>query len=235
MAAELRTFNTADHIVGIDLDIRVVDMDGEPWFVRNDVINALGISKWGGVLNPLGQDEKRKYGRASLGLRGGRDVWIISESGLYKLIMRSDKPQARAFQDWVTKIVLPAIRKDGMYVSGEEKVSTGEMSEDELILKAMEALQRKNERLEQENQYMDSELNLITVDEYRALSHRYFTRGFASKLGRKASKLAQEKGMFLDKQQRRLIKPNGEPETVFVNVYPRDLIEEAEGIIIGLS
>lgn len=52
---------------------------------------------------------KRRYG-------------AVSESGLYKLIMRSDKPAARAFQDWVTRDVLPAIRKDGMYVMGEEKV-----------------------------------------------------------------------------------------------------------------
>lgn len=51
--------------------------------------------------------------------------------------MRSNKPEARAFQDWVTKVVLPAIRKDGAYVMGEEKVVTGEMTEDELVLKAI--------------------------------------------------------------------------------------------------
>lgn len=47
----------------------------------------------------------------------GRDVAIVSESGLYKLIMRSDKPEARAFQDWVTRVVLPSIRKTGAYVA----------------------------------------------------------------------------------------------------------------------
>lgn len=45
-------------------------------------------------------------------------------------------PAARAFQDWVTEVVLPAIRKDSIYVMGEEKVATGELSEDELVLKA---------------------------------------------------------------------------------------------------
>ena len=49
---------------------------------------------------------------------------IITESGLYKLVMRSDKPQAKEFQDWVTGTVLPAIRKDGAYIMGEEKVVT---------------------------------------------------------------------------------------------------------------
>ncbi|MBU0563104.1 MAG: hypothetical protein KJ890_06170 [Gammaproteobacteria bacterium] len=62
---------------------------------------------------------------------------LISESGLYKLILRSDNPQARLFQDWVTRDVLPAIRKDGAYVMGEEKVASGEMSEDEPIAAAL--------------------------------------------------------------------------------------------------
>ena len=48
-----------------------------------------------------------------------RFVSLISESGLYKLIMRSDEPEGRAFQDWVTRLVLPAIRKDGAFVMGE--------------------------------------------------------------------------------------------------------------------
>jgi len=49
---------------------------------------------------------------------------LVAESGLYKLLMRSDKPQAKPFQDWVTKVVLPAIRKDGGYVMGSEKIAT---------------------------------------------------------------------------------------------------------------
>lgn len=53
---------------------------------------------------------------------------VISESGVFKLIMRSDKPEARSFQNWVTRVVLPAIRKDGGYIAGEEKVAVGEMS-----------------------------------------------------------------------------------------------------------
>ena len=69
---------------------------------------------------------------------------VISESGLYRCVMRSDKAEARAFQDWVTRDVLPALRKDGMYVVGEEKVATGEMDEDELTLLVMERL-RSNE------------------------------------------------------------------------------------------
>ena len=72
---------------------------------------------------------------------------MVNESGLYKLVMRSDKPEAKAFQDWVTRDVLPAIRKDGMYVKDEEKVLTGELSLEEMTLKVLEGLQSKVSRL----------------------------------------------------------------------------------------
>lgn len=81
---------------------------------------------------------------------------LVSESGLYKLVMRSRKPEARAFQDWVTRVVLPAIRKDGAYVMGEEKVATGELSEDELVMRAMNIMSRKVDRLTQERDQLAS-------------------------------------------------------------------------------
>lgn len=61
---------------------------------------------------------------------------VISESGLYSLILKSRKPEAKAFKKWVTRDVLPAIRKDGGYVLGEEKVKTGGMSNEELLSRA---------------------------------------------------------------------------------------------------
>ncbi|SET08760.1 BRO family, N-terminal domain [Paracoccus homiensis] len=100
------TFNTHD--------IRVIDREGNPWFVAADVCRVLGLSNTTVALHHLTPDERAK---ADLGVRG---LWpnIISESGFYRLVMRSDKPEARAFQDWVTRHVLPAIRKDGAYVMG---------------------------------------------------------------------------------------------------------------------
>lgn len=131
----------------LNATIRVVEIDGNPWFVADDARKALGLTRFGGMYDHLNADERRLCGRAALNLGKGRGAYLISESGLYKLIMRSDKPQARAFQDWVTREVLPTIRKDGAYIMGEEKVRTGEMSEDEFILKAMTILQSKVERL----------------------------------------------------------------------------------------
>ncbi len=105
---------------------------------------------------------KTNLPRTQLGLAAGRPLVMLSESGLYKLVMRSDKPQAKRFQDWVTKDVLPAIRKDGGYIMGEEKVATGEMSEDELVFRAMEVMKNKIDRLRGDNEFQ-----FLDVDEYR--------------------------------------------------------------------
>ena len=63
----------------------------------------------------------------------GHGLLLVSESGLYTLIFRSDKAAAEPFRDWIAREVLPAIRKTGGYVDGEEKVRTGEMHEDVLL------------------------------------------------------------------------------------------------------
>ncbi|MCE1237097.1 MAG: BRO family protein [Hyphomicrobiales bacterium] len=114
-------------------------IDDQPWFVAKDVCVILGLMKSAGTspaLRSLDISERRREDRISLlskqvavGSLFGKDepsLNLISESGLYKLVMRSDKPQAKEFQNWVTKVVLPAIRKDGGYVLGEEKLGSGD-------------------------------------------------------------------------------------------------------------
>ncbi|SBW12745.1 hypothetical protein KL86APRO_30236 [uncultured Alphaproteobacteria bacterium] len=117
----------------IRISLRTVTIGGAPWFSGADVCNCLGRAVTNTSYDPLDAGEKQVIDRQRLPLsvefwgRANKAV-LISESGLYKLILRSDKPQAKPFQDWVTKVVLPAIRKDGAYIMGEEKVATGELS-----------------------------------------------------------------------------------------------------------
>lgn len=99
--------------------MRVVTIEGNPWFVAADVRRVLGIVQSGTNYTFLSPDEIRPVPSGQASSKGMGRAVIVSESGLYKLIMRSDKPQARAFQDWVTRDVLPSIRKDGMYVLGD--------------------------------------------------------------------------------------------------------------------
>ena len=105
----------------------------------------------------LAADEKRNTRVQTPGIRGNPNKTVISESGLYKLVMRSDKPDACAFQDWLAREVLPAIRKDGAYLLGEEKVRTGEMSEAELAMQAVAALNAKLARLTAERDQLAAE------------------------------------------------------------------------------
>lgn len=90
-------------------------IDGAPWFVAADVLRLLygKTSGMAHVYDVVGADEKVKVNRSHLGLGKGKEAVLLSESGLNKLIMRSDKPEAKPFQEWVTRDVLPAIRKDG--------------------------------------------------------------------------------------------------------------------------
>lgn len=85
-----------------------------------DVLKALEIKVASAAYARLDEAEQTNVCRTHVGLKPGRPLKFVSESGLYKLIMRSDKPEARKFQDWVTREVLPAIRKTGGYLLNEE-------------------------------------------------------------------------------------------------------------------
>lgn len=97
-----------------DKQIRVLtDENGDPWFVAKDVCDILEISNSRQVVQSLDDDEKDVY---NVYTRGGKqDMHIISESGLYSIVLRSRKPEAKAFKRWVTHEVLPSIRKTGNY------------------------------------------------------------------------------------------------------------------------
>lgn len=99
--------------------VHVLTIDGDPWFIAKEVCDVLGLDNPSEAIRPLDDDERNTV-RNSDGNRGNPNVNIISESGLYALTMRSNKPEAKAFRKWVTGTVLPAIRKTGSYVRGEE-------------------------------------------------------------------------------------------------------------------
>ena len=93
--------------------VRILDKDGELWFVASDVASALEYSHTPHMLRHLDDDEKGVQIVDTLG--GAQEVSTISESGLYSAILRSRKPEAKRFKKWVTSEVLPAIRKTGSY------------------------------------------------------------------------------------------------------------------------
>lgn len=100
-----------------DNQVRTVTKDGEPWFVLKDVCQILGISNSKMVAARLDDDEKGVSLTDSLG--GPQKTTIINEPGLYKVVLRSDKPEAKKFVKWITHEVLPSIRKHGAYITLE--------------------------------------------------------------------------------------------------------------------
>jgi prophage antirepressor-like protein len=94
--------------------VRTVMKDGEPWFVVKDVCDVLDIADSNNsTLRGLEDSEKGMYTMHTLG--GDQSMTIISESGMYALVLRSRKSQAKPFRLWVTNEVLPSIRKTGTY------------------------------------------------------------------------------------------------------------------------
>ena len=120
--------------------IRTLNRDGEPWFVGKDVATALGYSNASKALadHVAEEDKLNNESLSSLGQRGG---WLINESGLYSLILSSKLDSAKRFKRWVTAEVLPSIRKSGGYIAGQD-----EMSDTELLAKALLVAQRQIER-----------------------------------------------------------------------------------------
>jgi prophage antirepressor-like protein len=92
----------------------VIDRNGDPWFILNEVCAKLGIANPSDAAGRLDDDEKSALGIADPHGRLQRTT-IINESGLYSVILRSRVPKAKAFKKWVTSEVLPSIRKTGGY------------------------------------------------------------------------------------------------------------------------
>lgn len=95
--------------------IRVVERDGEPWFVAVDICGALDIANSRDALTRIDEDEKGVVLTDTLG--GAQEVAVVNEPGLYSLVLGSRKSEARAFKRWITHDVIPAIRKTGMYAT----------------------------------------------------------------------------------------------------------------------
>lgn len=102
--------------------VRTVTINGEPWFVASDVCKALDIGNPSQAISRLDDDEKVTLttNEGHSGKLGGAQMLnVISEAGLYSLILKSRKPEAKAFKRWITHEVIPDIRQYGMYATSD--------------------------------------------------------------------------------------------------------------------
>ena len=145
MTQNIETFNSSEFGT-----LRTLMVGDEPWFVARDVCDALDLSNTTVAIQSLDDDERAKF---NLGRQG--EANLVSEAGFYKLVMRSRKPEAKAFQRWVTHEVLPSIRKRGGYLT-PEKVEEVLLNPDTIIRLATDLKEERARRaeLERENAAM---------------------------------------------------------------------------------
>ena len=162
MSNEIEIFNYNNS------QVRTVQREGEPWFVLKDVCGVLGISNHKMTAQRLDGDEvSQTYLTDSIGRQ--QETTIINESGLYNVLIRSDKPVAKPFRKWVTSEVHPSIRKHGLYAT-EDLIANPD-----LAIAAFTALKEEREKrrlLEQKNseqaKLITSQANTISVLEPKA-------------------------------------------------------------------
>lgn len=138
-------------------EVRTILKDGEPWFVAKDVCDILDISKHRDAVSRLDDDER---GSVLVDTLGGRQaVSAVNEYGLYSLILKSRKPEAKEFKRWITHEVIPSIRKHGAYMTPETLEKT--ISDPDFLIglltnlkeekaKRVKAEQERNQLIEQQ-------------------------------------------------------------------------------------
>ena len=133
--------------------IRVIGTYEEPWFIAKDICKILGLPN---VTNALLIIPEKWRGLKLLSTFGGdQNMNIINESGLYKLIMRSNKPIAQKFQEHVCEVILPSIRKQGEY-------------------KLQSIIDSKNKELDSKNKELDSKNKELDIQEFEKKQIKQF-------------------------------------------------------------
>lgn len=211
--------------------VRTVLLNNEVWFCIKDVCDILELTNPTVVAKRLDEDEKAKF---DLGLKNGELTNFTNESGLYTLILRSDKPEAKPFRKWITSEVIPAIRKIGKY---EEKPMT---SAQYLLQQAqwmVEAENRMNDienDVAQNNQIlgnMKKDITRIEHNERRTVTSNHLTviayanmKGIkpntynSSVMGRKATKVCRTRGLLTGTVV--------DSKYGLINTYPLEVLDE---------
>ena len=165
----LKTFDFKQH------QVRTITIDNEPWFIGKDVATILGYRDTSGALRK--HVDKEDKGGVEMATPGGKqNLTAINESGLYSLILSSKLPQAKEFKRWVTKEVLPAIRKTGSY--NAQMFDPNNLTAEQKIKLLLEASSNANERVEKVEERVTAleDNRLLNPNEYGFLAHQISSR-----------------------------------------------------------
>ena len=158
--------------------IRVIDMNNEPWFIAIDICKALDLSNPTVAVQRLDEDERAKF---NLGRQG--ETNIVNEYGLYNLILASRKPEAKKFKRWVTHEVIPSIRKHGAYMT-PEKIEKVLMNPDTIIQLATALKEEQQRRLQAERQIEEQKPKVLFAEAWEVSEHSILVGEMAKLLAR---------------------------------------------------
>lgn len=175
-------------------EVRVVECNGKPWFIGKDLAECLGYSNTrDAILRHVDNEDKAEV--AFHDGRQNRKATGINESGMYSLILSSELPNAKRFKNWVTKEVLPTIRKHGAYLT-PQKIEEVLLNPDTIIQLATQLKEERQARLKAERQ--------IETDKPKVLFADAVTASHTSILIGELAKLLRQNG--IDTGQNRLFK-----------------------------
>lgn len=145
-------------------EIRSLEINNEPWFVGNEIAAILGYKNTRDALLKHVDIEDKISDVAIYDGSQNRNMIVINESGLYSLIMSSKLPNAKKFKRWVTSEVLPSIRKNGGYISGQENLSDNELMARALVV-AQNTLNNRNKELEEAHKKIEADSGKVLFAE----------------------------------------------------------------------
>lgn len=189
MNHEIQTFNFNDATMRT-----MTDPAGDPWFVAKDVCDILALGTEH-LRRDLDEDEVTEATNLPIwqvGSNGGRVPLIISEPGLYKLIIRSRKPEAKEFQRWVTHEVLPTIRKTGGYIPTSESDSDEAIMAKALLI-AKKTIERNAQQLRaKDRQIMELEPKAQALNTFTSVEDRLLIRDAAKVLSNSGTPISEK-------------------------------------------
>jgi anti-repressor protein len=186
MDSEIQTFNFKDSSLRV-----MTDENGDPWFLGKDACDILNIDT-NHLRDALDEDEITNLRIREVWNQPGRAPLIISEPGLYKLIMRSRRQEAKEFQRWVTHEVLPQIRKTGGYIPTSESDSDEAIMAKALLI-AQKTIERNAQQLRaKDKQIMELEPKAQALDTFTNVEDKLLVRDAAKVLSNSGTPITEK-------------------------------------------
>lgn len=209
--------------------IRVIEKDGQPWWVLRDVCEALGLDSPHKVSDRLEEDERNQIPITD-SIGRGQYTTIVNEPGIYNVILRSDKPEAKQFKRWITHEVIPSIRKHGAYMT-PETIEKAILNPDVIIDLATRIKEEQKKRIEAENKLEEQKPMVLFAQSVEASNDSILIGDLAKILKQNGVDIGQNRLFEILRKEDYLCKSGSRWNTPTQKAMELELFEVKETII----